>query len=468
MDTAPKKSVVVERSNWTRDAGLSRRSLLRRFGASAAVAPLFAPFVPWPSLEAFAAPAAPRRLVLWFTPHGTIWEKWRTGGTPAAPTLGPILSPLERHKANLIIPEGMRVRADGVGAPHTKGPPLLWTGSKLKEDMTFTRGDGSGGMYYGWNTGPSVDQVIIQTIKPATPFPSLEFGVRSGGSHPGSRMIYQAAEKPLSPESDPQRAFTRLFGDTSQSVDKLKTLTEDRHGVLGLVNQELTAFKGKVSAADRLKIESHLAAIGSIEKRLLDGAKACAVQKPAPVVDSNQSDNQPATFDEQIDLLAVALGCGLTNFASMQYRVGENDGGYLYKWLGLTTQEHHLLTHSADNDGAGWGMAEKIYTWYAERFARFLDKLAALPENGGSVLDNTIVVWGSEIGKGNNHSFDNVPFVIAGGRNMGLQPGRAMRFAGGVDHSRLLVSLCQIMGASAINTFGNNEKGTGPLPGLIA
>jgi len=89
----------------------------------------------------------------------------------------------------------------------------------------------------------------------------------------------------------------------------------------------------------------------------------------------------------------------------------------------------------------------KIYTWYSERVAHFLDKFASYPEGNGTLLDNTLVVWGGEIGKGNNHSFDKVPFVLAGAAGGALQTGRYLQAPGAV-HNRLLVSICQLMGLS--------------------
>jgi Protein of unknown function (DUF1552) len=448
-------------SNWKRPAAPSRRRFLKILG----LAPALAPFVPLFDVEAATAPA--KRLVQWFTPHGTIYNQWKTTGEAAAPTLGPIMNGLKPHLPKLTVLEGMRIKADGVGAPHTKGPPLLWTASPLIEDMTFTRSDGSGGMYYGWNSAASIDQVILSKLAPKTPYASLEFGLRSGGSHPGSRMIYTGAEKPLAPETEPKRAFSRLFGNGLVSQKELEALAADRRSVLDLVRADLGVFRSKLGPIERRKLDAHNEAIFDIEKRLGLAVAACT----APVVPADSpapqdAQNTQVTFKLQMDVMAAALACGLTNFASMQYRVGENDGGYTYSWLGVTVQEHHLLTHSADNDAAGWGEAQKIYTWYHDMFAYFLDRLSKVDEGNGSLLDNTMVVWGSELGKGNNHSFDNVPFVVAGGKNLGIKGGRALRFPAGALHNRLLVSMANVMGVTDMNTFGKTDTGTGPLPGL--
>src|SRR5262245_29475476 len=184
----------------------ARRRLLQAMGLPAVASPFL------PLLNASGRERVfPKRLVLFFTPHGTIWEHWKPEGTETKFQLGRILKPLERHQRRLNVIAGLQVRAPGVGAPHTKGPAILWTGSPLLNDKTFVRSDASGGLYFGWNSGPSVDQVIAREIGGATPYRSLELGVRSGISHPGSRMIYAGPRQPVPPESNPWGVLGRVF-----------------------------------------------------------------------------------------------------------------------------------------------------------------------------------------------------------------------------------------------------------------
>jgi hypothetical protein len=150
----------------------------------------------------------------------------------------------------------------------------------------------------------------------------------------------------------------------------------------------------------------------------------------------------------------------------MQYRVGENDGGYLYDWLGISDLEHHLMTHEADTNMNAKAELTKIYTWYAEMFGKFLGKLDAIPEGTGTMLDNSLVVWGSELGKGNSHSFDKIPFVVAGGAAGKLETGRYLQYDG-VEHNRLLVSMAQLMGVSDMEKFGGTDTKAGTLSGLL-
>jgi hypothetical protein len=403
---------------------------------------------------------------LWFTPHGTIYDQWKPSGGLTDFELSPILKPLERHRSQITVLDGLKIQADGVGAPHTKGPPLLFTASPLLDDTTFTRDDGSGGNHYGWNSGPSVDQVIAAAVKAPTAFNSLEFGVRSGGTHPGSRIIYTGPQAPLAPEVDPWKAFDRLLGDMGQSADQRALARARKKSSLDLVAAELAEIQTRTPAADRAKLEAHLAAVRGIEQRLESESNACAALDLGNPTNASLSSNTPVVFDRMSEVMATSLACDLTRFMSLQYRVGENDGGYTYDWLGISDQEHHLLTHESDTNVEAKAKLTKIYSWYSERFAYFLDQLAQVPEGDGTLLDNSLVVWGSELGKGNSHSFERVPFIVAGGAAGQLTGGRYLEYDG-VPHNRLLVSLCQLMGLTDVTSFGSTDTGTGGLPGLV-
>lgn len=166
-----------------------------------------------------------------------------------------------------------------------------------------------------------------------------------------------------------------------------------------------------------------------------------------------------------MDLIAASLACDLTRVASLQYTVGDNDYG-TYSWLGITREGHHPLTHAGDSDVQAKEDLTKIYTWYAERFAYLLDKLDAVKEGSGTLLDNTLVIWGSELGKGNSHSFDNTPFVVAGGAGGRVRTGRFLQF-NKVPHNRLLVGALNAFDVQT-DTFGKTDTGKGPLTGLLA
>jgi hypothetical protein len=436
---------------------MNRRQFLGRVGATAAVAP----FVP---LFDAHAQSGPKRLILLFTPHGTLYELWKPTGTETAFTLPPLLAPLARFQKKIVVLGGIAMPDKGVGAPHTKGLPLIYTASTLLEDMTFIRGDGSGGRYFGWNSGPSVDQFILQKTGAKTAYPSLELGVRSGGSHPASRMIFAEAKRPLGPEQNPYSFYDRLF------TNKGDALRAERHSAIDSVRADLTALRTRLAAEDRPKLDAHLDAVRAVEKRLDVNNSQC-LGMPMPMalggtrLDPNAADNTPWTVDRQFELMTLAMACDATRFASLQFTVGDNDNS-TYKWLGISDQGHHSLTHAPDTDMNAHAELQKIYTWYADRFAYLLERLDSVPEGNGTMLDNSLVVWGSELGKGNSHSFSNTPFVLAGGAGGALKTGRFLDYPKGTTHNRLLVSICNMFGVP-VDKFGNTDPAAGPLPRLV-
>ena len=247
-----------------RFAPVSRRAFLAGLGALAA-----SPFIPILNASG-QEKLLPKRLILFFTPHGTIKQAWTPTGSEQQFTLSPILKPLERHQSKIVVLSGINMQDVGVGAPHTKGLPLIWTGSSLLDDGTFVRADGSGGPTFGWNSSASVDQVIAAEIGSQTAYRSLEFGVRAGGSNPASRMIYTDAKVPLAPATDPWAQFERLF------VGRSDATTAERQSAIDLVKAELDAISPRVAAEERFKIAAHLDAVRNVEKRLQAKSALCA------------------------------------------------------------------------------------------------------------------------------------------------------------------------------------------------
>lgn len=444
----------------------SRRDLFKMTGSmvgSAAVASMLRAF----QVEAATA-TIPKRVVMFFTPHGTVWNQWRPGATGTAfdLTKSNILSPLAPFAKKVVALEGVGLPVGGPGAPHTRGPAVLFTGSGLADDKTFTRADCSGGCSFGWNTSRSVDQEIANRLGAVTPYKSLEFGVVSGGGFPGSHISYAAPAQPMVPKQDPYVAFQQLFATLNASAaDRLKEITR-RQNVINAIRGDLTGLTGRISKSDLTRLQAHAESINEIETALQFAAQSCTVPAAPAKLAASDPTWRKVTVDRHSDLIAASLACGLTRVASLQYRPGENDGGSsgIYDWLGQTT-EHHLSTH--DTSQPAQDLIGAIYKWYAERFAYLLQQLDKYKEaDGTSLLDHTMVVWGSEIGEGNTHDIKNVPFVVAGGGAAGLKLGQYLKIAPTMNH-RLLVSMLHFMGYTDVNTFGNLDTGSGPLPGLF-
>lgn len=436
----------------------SRRRVLAGLGLSAATLP----FVPLLESAAGGAETPPKRLLLFFHPHGTVRERWLPTGTNTDFVLPTILEPLAPFQDRTIVVDGLRMAVSGPpGGPHTVGPAYLWTGSPMLAGDEFNHP--CCGMH-GWASSASVDQAIAAAIGNDSAFRSLEFGVQAGGSHPGSRMSYLDANQPLAPESDPFAMFERIFGDIGVDTETAALRKAQRLAVIDLVKPELDGLLGKVGQTDRVKIEAHLDAISQMQGQF-ESSYTCTTPVLGRQVDLNSFAMTEAISHQQLDLITEAFACGVTNVASIMYRRGENDG-FPYPFLGIDF-EHHLTSHEGDSNLEAVDDLTTIYRWYAEQLAYLAARMDAIIEpDGSTLLDNTIIVWGSEIARGNTHSWDDMPFVLVGGGGGALQTGRFHQFAG-QNHNRLLVSLCNAFGLD-LTTFGGFDDGAGALPGLLA
>lgn len=432
----------------------SRRAFLEGVAVAGGAALLF----PWLRAGAQTAAAPIPKLLLFFTPHGTVWDQFRPAGGETDFALSPILEPLASHRERVVIVDGIEmVSGTEYYIPHTYTMPLLWTGSPIDTSGGgFCRED-HGGRCFGWNTGVSVDQFIAARLGDALPYPTIELGYGCGGLHPATRMIYSAAGTPRSPIDDPLRAFQTLFGAAADMQAAARDALR-RRSVLDAVRGDLSSRRGRLSAADRARLDAHAAALRDVERMLVPSSLSC--ERPGIPADLSSE----TAIDRQSELIAAALGCGLTRIASMQVRIGDNDNT-LYPWVGLDSGGHHTLSH--DSGAAAQVTLAQVYRWYSQRFAYLLDRLAETPDaDGSSVLDNTLVIWGSELGRGWDHDISNVPFIFAGGAAGKLQGGRYLRVSA-PRHNRVLVTACHAMGLSDVETYGSLDDDVGPLAGLL-
>ena len=429
---------------------LGRRALLRG-GLGGGVAGALGLF-PW--LDAAAA-SSPTRLLLLFTPHGTVWNQWRPIGGETDFAMSYILEPLSAFREQMVIVDGVEFDSGtDYYIPHTYTMQLLWTGSPIDTNASlFCREDHM--QCFGWNTGVSVDQYIAaQLAGTPTPYQSIELGVSCGNLHPATRMIYSAPGMPRSPLDSPELAFQTLFGTVDPEQEQIAKDTRRRSSVLDTVLADFGSRRAKLSSADQIRLDAHADSIRELEATL---DVVCTLPDPPTGVNSETS------MDRQSDLLAAAFGCGLTRTASFQLRIADNDNT-LYPWIGLETGGHHSLSH--DSSAPAQETLAELYRWYSERVAYLLGRLADTPDSDGrSVLDNTLVVWGSELGQAWDHDISNVPFVFAGATDL-LRGGHYLS-GSVISHGRVLVSACHAMGLTDVQQYGSLDTGAGPIPGLF-
>ena len=215
-------------------------------------------------------------------------------------------------------------------------------------------------------------------------------------------------------------------------------------------------LNARLAGGDRQRLDAHLSAIRDLEQRLSAPVPTCAPPGRPGAVDLTQDDNEQTIGRLHMDLMAAALACDLTRVASIQFSVSRSP----IVFGSISSNYHHGLSHD-DQNPASIDALVKINAFYASQLAYLLGKLEAIPEGTGTVLDNTIVLWGNELGTGRTHSHDQVPFVLAGNAGGYFRTGRFVN-CGARPHNDLLISLCNAFGI-ADTTFGNPAYCTGPL-----
>ena len=433
----------------------TRREFIRDLGIGSAALPFI---LNLPSLGFANQQRRKQRLVIMFSPNGIVPSNFWPDGEGPLTTLKESLKPLEPLKERTLVLHGVCDKVRGDGDNHMRGIGCLLTGIELFP------GNIQGGSHTpaGWARGISVDQEIKNALQkdPATRtrFGSLEFGVMvPDRADTWTRMVYAGANKPLAPIDDPYQMFNKLYG-RMKDQENLKSILDD-------LQADLRKVEAQVSAEDRRLLEEHATFVREMEQELKanDGkALGHAVPQMEPGL-KRENDQIPRISKTQIDLMVNSLAADFARVATLQFT--NSVGGARMRWLKIE-ENHHELSHKPDEDKESQDKLTRINAWYCEQLAYLARRLAETPEPGGSgsLLDNTLLVWTNELGKGNSHTLDNIPFVLVG-NGLDFRMGRSVRYPK-LAHNRLLLSLAHGMG-HRIKTFGNPDFcGDGPLPNL--
>ena len=428
---------------------IGRRHFLAAAGGSALASLLMrGPLRPLRA-QAQALEGPVKRIVIFFSPNGTVHRHWRPSGTGASFDFpaGSILEPLNDQKDRLLVLDGVDFK--GVNN-HEGGMANMLTGGG---PTTSTQGQ-------------SVDQYIAGRLPADTPFPSLELsvGTDAWGGGVQTRMLYAPGGEFVHPDQDPVNVYRRLFGSVAGSASETDALMRKQDSVLSLLRGELGDLRNRVGQAEYEKLDAHLEALRRMEVGLSSGATMLDCEAPPAVMQlaADAHENFADITRSQTDLMVTALACGLTRVASLQ--LSHTVGPHVFSWLGLS-EGHHSLSHMDDSNTQGVADFVKAERWFSEQFLYLLQQLDGLPEPGadGTMLDHTLVVWAKELADGRLHNNESVPFVLAGASGY-LNTGRYLQL-GGAPHQKLLVSMCHAMGLDN-PTFGDPSHGTGPLTEL--
>jgi len=459
---------------------LSRRAVLRGAGSIAIALPWLEIMLPERRAQAATGKPANHFLAV-YQPGGTVRnlngvDKWSPTGSESSFTLSPILKPLEPIRKKLLIVDGTDMKS-AVGEQHQAGIIAWLTGSVQAPNL-------------GYATGPSIDQVIAKRLYSNQKKKSIQLAVRwatgksHGSLHPINCANFDADNNsPIGPLVDPQTVWKDLFGSLSAggTVDaKAAAALKRQQSILDFVDKRYDALSQRLGAADKLRLQEHLSKVRELEKGLmaLPSTSSACVQVPnVATADYNPhpaySDDgkvQDTATDKAIpkvgkfmtDMMVMALACNMAPVGTLQW--SDTEAKHTFPWLSLPENQHH---HFYQHDG-GFRPEQctQIGTWYAQQHLYLLQQLDAVIIGDHTLLDETVVFFGSELQEPATHKKNNMPFLLAGGG--GLNTGTNGRWIkkNGESHNNLLVSILNMFGDMR-TTFGSQGYSTGPMTGIV-
>jgi len=396
---------------------------------------------------------------------------WPTG-TETDFQLNTFTAPLEAHKDKLVFLKGIRLNdslqngalGSNLGSEHARGTGGMLTARPLNAGSEFVS---FGNTTSGWGSGQSIDQLIADRIGADSRFASLQLGVHVRDTEVRARISYRDSNQPIPPREDPAEVFDALFGATDNA-----RLRAQRKSVLDMTYAETERLAGIVGTEDKVKLDAHLTAMRDIEERLVsaEGASTSCVAPTMQDVDLDQDTEYADAGRLQMDLAVAALACDQTRVISLQWSYSESE--HLFQFLQSGGRaidgNHHGISHDFSSSGVNFDAYNAIQTWYAEQFAYLLDKLASYQEGAGTLLDNTLVFWGTEIGESTAHALTTMPYVLGGGAGGRIRTGRLIDYgANEQDNNQMLVSIAHALGLDDVTSFGDPSGATGPLPNLV-
>lgn len=465
---------------------LSRRSLLRGGLAATATIPLLDASRLVGQTENGGAP--PTRLVAIATPNGTRNDLFWPSGSAGSLTFPQLTAPLSPIQDKLLFLKGIRhcpavVGDNGFngamnGSEHARGQGGFLTARPLGTG-TFRSFMATS----GWGSGISLDQHLAAVLNPPTTFKTLELGVHVRDAEVRGRISYTGPDQPVPPREDPADVFQALFGNmpsmdspmptTDGGEPALAQLRAERRSVFDLSLREIQRLQARLGQEDRSKLEAHLAAIRNIEERLGSAeandrgssAPGCAPPSGNFAVDIGNDASLPETTQLQFDLAAAALACDQTRIVTIQFQFAESE--HLFPFLGLN-RNHHVISHDWQGT-TGFTEYGEIHVWLAEQVLYFLQKLDGYQEGERTLLDDSVVFWGSEIGESTSHDLTLMPYMLAGSAGGKLQAKGIIDYGQTrQDNNKLLITLAQAMGAQEVTEFGDPSGESDTLPDVLA
>jgi hypothetical protein len=433
---------------------LSRRTFLRGVGASIAL-PLLDSMVAAQTPVKNTAATPKTRFAAIYVPHGATMDKW----TPASEGTGfaftEILKPLEPHRNHINVVSGLAhpyvAGAGGAdvsaGANHTRAAAVFLTGS------VPVRGPQA-------HLGVSVDQVAARYIGQDTPLPSLELSIEEAvlaceatfSCAYRNSISWKSPTQPLPMQNNPRLVFEKLFGDGSSDAER-RARRQDTRSLLDSVMGQLATLHKDLPSADRRRLDQYLEDVREIERRIQRAEATASEDVTLPDVPAGV----PATFADHLkllmDLQVIAFQSDITRVSTLMF--ARELSNTVFPETSIRDPFHNLSHHS--NDRGNMDRFAQLNTYHMTKCAYFVDKLKATPDGDGSLLDHSLILYGSSLSDGNQHNFSPLPIVLAGGASGRLPGGRHLRFPKDTHMSNLLLALLDKLG-TRLETFGDSTE----------
>jgi len=448
---------------------LERRTFLRGLGTAVAL-PFLDAMVP--AFATAATTKSPCRMAFVYVPNGIIMDAWTPvveGQIAALPAELPRISaPLAAFRQDMMMLGGLtcnggRALGDGPGDHGRAGAAYL----------TATHPKKTAGKDI--QTGVSVDQIAAQHIGSETKFASLELGcedgVQGGNCDNGYSCAYsnsiswRSPSSPMPPEVRPRAVFNRLFGSDDFGQDPVRRARQIKYqaSILDIVLSDAQRLKNTLGATDRAKLDEYLFAIRDIESRIQKTEKQNAQLKIPTILEppSSVPDNLTEHSKLMFDLMTVAFQTNMTRVMTMLMATEQSTRSY--REIGVAEGHHGLTHHQGDKDKIE--KVTQINRFHVERFAYFLEKLKATPDGDGTLLDHSMIVYGSGLSDGNRHLHENLPTVLAGRGCGTLTPGRYVKYAAETPMANFFVAMLDRMGVP-VDKLGDSTGEIGYLTDL--
>ena len=428
---------------------LSRRTVLRGCGAALAL-PLLDGMVPALTALGRTAATGVKRMAVVYTPNGMMMPDWTPKGDGAGFKFSPILASLAPYREQLIVLSGLEDRygwpqADEGAGDHARAAATFLTGVHVKK----TEGADI-------RAGVSMDQIAARNLGNETQLASLELALESvellGACDAGYSCAYantiswRTPTTPMPMENDPRAVFERLFGGSDSTDAGARTARiEKERSILESVKERVSGLERQLGPRDRGKLTEYLEAVRDVERRIQKAEEQSArelplVERPAGV---------PPSFEAHaklmFDLLTLAFQTDLTRVGT--FMLGREVSARAYPEIGVP-DAHHPTSHH-QNDPEKLAKLAKINVFHTQQFAAFVEKMRATPDGDGSLLDHSMLLYGSAISDSNVHMHDNLPLVLVGGGGGRLAGGRHLVYPKGTPVTNLFLSMLDKLGVPA-------------------